>query len=75
MSTEEKIKEVIERVRPHLQADSGDVRFVSYEDGIVKVELQGRCGGCPMSQMTLKNGIETAIREEVPEVIAVENIY
>jgi len=74
MSAEEKIIAAIERVRPHLQADGGDVRFVSYENGIVKVELQGRCGCCPMAQMTLKNGVEAAIREDVPEITAVENI-
>jgi len=74
MTTEEKIIEAIESVRPHLQADGGDVRFVAYENGIVKVELQGRCGGCPMSHMTLKNGVEAAIRDVVPEITGVERV-
>jgi len=70
----EKIKAAIEDIRPHLQADGGDVRFVSYENGIVSVELQGRCGSCPMSQMTLKNGVEARIREVVPEISGVVSI-
>jgi len=71
---EAKIKEVLDKVRPNLQADGGDVEFVSFEDGIVNVRLQGACAGCPMSQMTLKNGIERIIKAEVPEVKAVENV-
>jgi len=74
VSEEEKIKEAIESIRPHLQADGGDVRFVSYEKGVVSVELQGRCGGCPMAKMTLKNGVEAAIREVVPEIVEVIEI-
>ncbi|ADJ25376.1 nitrogen-fixing NifU domain protein [Dehalogenimonas lykanthroporepellens BL-DC-9] len=66
---QEKVKEVLEQVRPNLQADGGDVELVSVsEDGIVTVKLTGSCAGCPMSQMTLKNGIERILKREVPEV-------
>jgi Fe-S cluster biogenesis protein NfuA len=56
-----------------LQADGGDVELVNVEDGIVTVRLQGACAGCPMSQMTLKNGIERFLKKEIPEVKAVES--
>ena len=64
----EKIQIAIDRVRPALQADGGDVELVEVKDGVVSVRLTGACGGCPMASMTLKNGIERVIREEVPEV-------
>jgi len=64
----QKIEEAIDRVRPALQADGGDVELVEVKDGVVSVRLTGACGGCPMATMTLKNGIERTIREEVPEV-------
>ena len=64
----EKIEAAIGRVRPALQADGGDVELVEVKDGVVSVRLTGACGGCPMATMTLKNGIERIIREEVPEV-------
>ena len=64
----EKIQIAIDRVRPSLQADGGDVELVDVKDGIVSVRLTGACGGCPMATMTLKDGIERVIREEVPEV-------
>jgi Fe-S cluster biogenesis protein NfuA len=64
----EKIQVAIDRVRPALQADGGDVELVEVKDGVVSVRLTGACGGCPMATMTLRNGIERAIREEVPEV-------
>ena len=70
----EKIQQVIDKLRPMLQADGGDVEFVDVEDGVVKVRLQGACAGCPMSQMTLKNGIERMLKQEVPEVKSMENI-
>ncbi len=72
MSAVDQIKEVLEQVRPSLQADGGDVAFVSYENNVVLVELQGACGSCPMSTMTLKQGIEVAIKKAVPEVVSVE---
>lgn len=65
----EKVEKALNKVRPALQADGGDVELVDVtEDGIVKVRLTGACGGCPMSQMTLKMGIEKAIKAEVPEI-------
>ncbi len=65
----EKVEAAINKVRPALQADGGNVELVDVSnDGIVKVKLTGACGSCPMSQMTLKMGIERVIKQEVPEV-------
>ncbi len=64
----EKVEKALETIRPALQADGGDIQLVSVEDGIVKVRLTGACGGCPMSQMTMTQGVEQAIRRVVPEV-------
>ncbi len=71
---QDKVKEVLEKIRPSLQADGGDVELVDVdeESGVVKVRLQGACAGCPMSQMTLRNGIERILKQQVPEVKAVE---
>jgi len=69
----EKIQAVIDKIRPMLKADGGDVELVEVVDGVVKVRLQGACAGCPMSQMTLKNGIERLLKKEIPEVVAVES--
>lgn len=71
---EERIKEVLDSVRPALQADGGDVEYIDFNDGIVTVRLQGACGSCPMSMMTLKHGIEARLREMIPEVKAVESL-
>jgi Fe-S cluster biogenesis protein NfuA len=69
----EKVQEALNKVRPQLQADGGDVELVEVnEDGAVKVRLTGACGGCPMSQMTLKMGIEKILKQQVPEVSSVE---
>jgi Fe-S cluster biogenesis protein NfuA len=71
----EKVKSALENVRPSLQADGGDVEFVSIsDDGKVSVKLTGACGCCPMATMTLKNGIENYLRKEVPEVTAVVGV-
>ncbi|MDD5290881.1 MAG: NifU family protein [Patescibacteria group bacterium] len=72
---EDKIKKSIERVRPSLQADGGDIEFIGWypETGIVQVSLVGHCAHCPMSQMTLKQGIEAEIKKAVPEVKEVIN--
>ncbi len=70
----DKVQAVINKIRPSLQADGGDVELVSVEDGTVKVRLQGACKGCPMSQMTLKNGIEKILKKELPEVERVEGV-
>ncbi len=68
----EKIEAALEKVRPFLQRDGGDVELVEVtEDGVVKVKLTGACGGCPMATMTLKHGVERAIREEVPDIKSV----
>ncbi len=71
----EKVQEVLEKVRPMLQRDGGDVELVDVQDdGIVKVRLTGACSGCPMSTMTLKNAIEETIKNEVPEIKSVEQV-
>lgn len=71
----EEVKQVLELIRPNLQADGGDVELVEVsEDGVVKVKLVGACGHCPMSTMTLKMGIERTLKDKVPgvkEVISV----
>jgi Fe-S cluster biogenesis protein NfuA len=72
---ETKVKNVIEQIRPYLQADGGDINFVELTgDNVVNVELQGACGSCPFSRMTLKNGVEDAVRKAIPEIKAVEAI-
>jgi Fe-S cluster biogenesis protein NfuA len=72
---EERVKEVLERIRPYLQRDGGDLEFIELtDDNIVRVKLQGACSGCPMSQITLSRGVEAALKEEIPEVAAVENV-
>jgi Fe-S cluster biogenesis protein NfuA len=72
---EEKIKNALNHVRPSLQADGGDVEFVSMSsDGTVSVKLTGACGGCPMAQQTLKMGIENYLKQEVPEVSEVVGV-
>lgn len=69
------VEKALEKIRPMLQADGGDVELVEVDaKGIVKVRLQGACAGCPMSQMTLKNGIERLLIRAVPEVKAVESV-
>jgi len=70
----EKVTEVLNKIRPSLQADGGDVELVDVEDGIVKVKLTGACAGCPMSQMTLKMGIERLLKKEIPEVSEVVSV-
>jgi Fe-S cluster biogenesis protein NfuA len=70
----EKIQEALNKIRPQLQADGGDVELVDVNDsGVVKVRLTGACGGCPMSQMTLKMGIEKYLKQQLPEVVSVES--
>lgn len=73
-----KVKNVIDQIRPYLQADGGDIQFIELtEDNVVNVELQGSCGSCPFSRMTLKNGVEEAMRKALPEIKSVEalNLY
>jgi len=72
---ETKVKNVIDQIRPYLQADGGDIQFVELTtDNVVNVELQGACGSCPFSRMTLKNGVEEAVRKALPEIKSVEAI-
>jgi Fe-S cluster biogenesis protein NfuA len=71
----EKVEAALAKIRPMLQADGGNVELVDVTaDGTVKVRLKGACAGCPMSQMTLKNGIEKILKEAVPEVKSVVNV-
>ena len=70
----ENVEKVLQKIRPSLQADGGDIELVDIQDGVVKVRLTGACSGCPMSQMTLKMGVERVLKEEVPEVIGVEAV-
>lgn len=72
MKTE--VARALEEVRPHLQADGGDVELVDIEDGVVKVKLKGTCAGCPMSQMTVKWGVENYLKKKVPGVKSVEAV-
>jgi len=72
---EQKVKNVIEQIRPYLQADGGDVEFIEMtEDNTVNIRLLGMCGNCPHSQMTLKNGIEAAVKRALPEIKSVESV-
>ena len=71
----DKVADALEKIRPALQADGGDVQLIDVtDDGIVKVKLQGACAGCPMSQMTLKQGIESTLKQEIPEVKEVVSV-
>ncbi len=70
----EQVKAVLEKIRPSLQADGGDVELVDVVDGVVKVRLQGACSGCPMSQLTLKNGVERILKQEIPDVKEVQAV-
>jgi Fe-S cluster biogenesis protein NfuA len=71
----EKVEQALGKVRPSLQADGGNVELVDVtEDGIVKVRLTGACRGCPMSQMTLKMGIEKTLKEAIPEIKEVQSV-
>ena len=68
------VEKVLEAIRPALQADGGDVELVDVEGGVVKVRLLGACGGCPMATMTLKGGIEAALKQRIPAVERVESV-
>jgi Fe-S cluster biogenesis protein NfuA len=73
-TVEKKIQTSLEKIRPQLQMDGGDVEFVDFQKGTVKVRLLGHCAGCPMHQLTLKQGIENVLKQEVPEVKKVESV-
>jgi Fe-S cluster biogenesis protein NfuA len=68
------VEKVLNKIRPALQADGGDVELVGVEGGVVKVRLTGACGGCPMATMTLKGGIEALLKQEIPSVERVESV-
>jgi len=71
----QKVENVLEQIRPYLQQDGGDIKFIELtEDNIVNVELQGACGSCPHSLMTLKGGVESAVKKAIPEIKSVEAI-
>ncbi len=72
----EKVEKVLDKIRPMLQRDGGDVELIDVQqsDGVVKVKLTGACSGCPMSTMTLKNAIENTIKQELPEIKSVEQV-
>jgi len=71
----QRVQDALDLIRPALQADGGDVELVEVcDDGVVKVALQGACRGCPMSQLTLANGVERVLKEQVPEVLRVEPV-
>ncbi len=74
MNNEDKIKEIINKLRPYLLGDGGDIEFVKYENNIVYIKMLGACAGCALIDYTLKDGIEMAIKEEVPEVKEVVNV-
>lgn len=75
MVEQEKVEDALEYIRPALQRDGGDVQLMEITpEGIVKVKLVGACGSCPMSMLTLKRGVEVAIKQRVPEVVSVEAI-
>lgn len=71
----EQVEKALEKIRPALQADGGDVELVDVtKNGVVQVRLRGACAGCPMATLTLKNGIERRLREEIPEIKSVEAV-
>lgn len=75
MTLEQKVERTLDTVRPALRADGGGVELVDVsDDGVVSVRLTGACGGCPMSTLTLKMGIERALQQQVPEVKRVESV-
>ena len=73
-SLKTRIEQALERLRPALQADGGDVELVEVDGSVARVKMLGACGGCPMSMMTLKAGIEAALVDAVPEITAVEAV-
>lgn len=70
----EDVEKALEKIRPALQSDGGNIELIDVIDGVVKVKLTGACGSCPMSQMTLKMGVERTLKQQVPEVKSVEAV-
>jgi Fe-S cluster biogenesis protein NfuA len=75
MEMKEQVQEVLDKLRPFLQRDGGDVELVDVEDGVVKLRLMGACGSCPSSTITLKAGIERALLEEIPGIKEVQQVF
>jgi len=73
-SIQKRVQNALDEIRPQIQLDGGDVELVAVEKQTVKVRLTGHCAGCPMSAMTLKNGVEALIKERVPEIQKVESV-
>jgi Fe-S cluster biogenesis protein NfuA len=73
-SIQKRVQDALDEIRPQIQMDGGDVELVSVENQTVKVRLVGHCAGCPMSQMTLKNGVEAHVKDRVPEIQKVEAV-
>jgi Fe-S cluster biogenesis protein NfuA len=73
-TTEKKVQKALAEIRPRIQADGGDIELVAIEKGTVKVRLQGACVGCPLSVLTLKQGVERFIKQKVPEIQSVEAV-
>jgi len=71
---EKKVQKALAEIRPQIQADGGDIELVAIENGTVKVRLKGACVGCPMSTLTLKQGVERFIKAKVPEIQSVEAV-
>ena len=74
MVSRDQIESVLGRIRPMMQADGGDIELVEVDGSIARIKMLGACGGCPMSMMTLKAGIEAAVVETVPEITSVEAV-
>ena len=76
MELEKKIKTVLEKIRPSLQADGGDLEFVDFDSksGVLQIKFKGMCVGCPMAELTLKQVIESEVQAEVPEVVEVKAV-
>lgn len=72
ISVEEKVAQCIEEVRPHMQAEGGDIELLEVKNGVAKVRLKGACSGCPMSYMTMQWGVENCVKKRVPEIKKVE---
>ena len=76
MTTYERVEKVLEKIRPYIQSDGGDISLVSVDEasGVVKVSLHGACGSCPSSTATLKGGVERMVRQEIPEIKEVVSV-
>ncbi len=71
---EDRVQKVLEEIKPKIQADGGDIELVAIENGTVKVRLKGACAGCPMSAMTLKQGVESFVKKKIPQIKKVEAV-